>query len=329
MKAALIERYRGPLQLRDVPRPVPSEGELLVQVKAASVNPVDFKIREGKLKPLIRYRMPLVLGQDLSGVVVESRSAKFKAGDEIYARLDKDRIGAWAEYALVRESAAAPKPLKLGHVEAASIPLVGLTAWQAMVDIGRVGPGSRVLIHAGSGGVGTFAIQLAKHLGAWVATTAGARNLELVRSLGADEAIDYRAARFDEVLEDLDFVLDTQGGETLRRSFSVVKRGGCVVSIGGLPDAKFALKWGSNPLLVASLFLMTLPETLLARKAGARYEYLFMHADGAALARIAELLDAGAIHPVIDKTYPLDEIAAALSYSESGRATGKVVIQFA
>src|SRR5439155_9152708 len=252
--------------------------------------------------------------------------SRFKPGNEVYARLDKDRIGTFAEFALVRETAAAAKPLKLTHVEAASIPLVGLTSWQAMIDIAHLQPGQRVLIHAGSGGVGTFAIQLAKHLGCHVATTAGARNVELVRNLGADQIIDYRAQQFDEVLSDLDFVLDTQGGETLLRSFSVVKRGGCIVSIGGLPDAKFARNWGLNPILVLALGFMTRKETRLSRRAGVRYEYLFMRASGDQLARIAELIDGGIIRPVIDKTYPLDQIGAALAYSESGRATGKVVI---
>ena len=325
MKAAVIHAYRGPVRIEDVPRPVPGDGDLLVQVRAASVNPVDLKIRAGNLKVLTPYRMPLTLGNDLSGTVV-SGGTRFKPGDEIYARLDKDRIGAFAEYALVRESAAALKPARLSHIEAASIPLVGLTSWQSMVEIGKVGPGSRVLIHAGSGGVGTFAIQLAKHLGAWVATTAGARNLDLVRSLGADQAIDYRAQEFDTVLSDLDFVLDTQGGETLLRSFSTVKRGGCIVSIGGLPDAKFARAWGLNPFLVLALRFMSRKETRLSRRAGVRYEYLFMRASGDQLARIAELIDGGIIRPVIDKTYPLDQIGAALAYSESGRATGKVVI---
>jgi len=325
VKAAVIHAYRGPVRIEDVPRPVPGDGDLLVQVRAASVNPVDLKIRDGQLKVLTPYQMPLTLGNDLSGTVVEG-GTRFKPGDEIYARLDKDRIGAFAEYALVRESAAALKPARLSHIEAASIPLVGLTSWQSMVEIGKVGPGSRVLIHAGSGGVGTFAIQLAKHLGAWVATTAGARNLDLVRSLGADQAIDYRAQEFDTVLSDLDFVLDTQGGETLLRSFSTVKRGGCIVSIGGLPDAKFARAWGLNPFLVLALRFMSRKETRLSRRAGVRYEYLFMRASGDQLARIAELIDGGIIRPVIDKTYRLDQIGAALAYSESGRATGKVVI---
>ena len=328
MKAARIHAYGEPVRVEDVPRPAPGSGDLLVQVRAASVNPVEFKIRDGKVKTLIKDKFPLTLGNDLSGTIVEIGAgvSRFKPGDEVYARLDKDRIGTFAEFALVRETAASLKPLKLSHVEAASIPLVGLTSWQAMVDIAHLQPGQRVLIHAGSGGVGTFAIQLARHLGCWVATTAGARNAELVRGLGADQVIDYRTQQFDEVLSDLDFVLDTQGGDTLLRSFSVVKRGGCIVSIGGIPDAKFARNWGLNPLLVLALRIMTRRETKLSKNRGIRYEYLFMHASGDELSRIGELLDAGTIKPVIDKTYPLDQIGAALAYSESGRATGKVVI---
>lgn len=328
MKAAVIHRYRETARIEELARPSPGSGDLLVQVRAASVNPVDFKIRDGKLKTLLRYPMPLVLGNDLSGTVVAVGAgvSSFKPGDEVFARLDKDRIGAFAEFALVRETAAARKPARLSHLEAASLPLVGLTSWQAMVDTAKLQPGARVLIHAGSGGVGTFAIQLAKHLGCWVATTAGARNLELVRGLGADQAIDYRTQQFDEILSDLDFVLDTQGGETLLRNFSVVKRGGCIVGIGGLPDARFARAWGLNPFLVLALGFMSRKETRLARKRSVRYHYLFMHASGDQLSRIAELADGGMIRPVIDRTFPLAEIAAALAYSESGRATGKVVI---
>ena len=326
MKAARIHRYGGPVVLEEVARPAPGEGDLLVQVKAASVNPVDFKIRDGKVKVLVRDRFPLTLGSDLSGVVVESRSEKFKPGDEIFARLDKDRIGSFAEVALVRDTAAALKPARLSHVEAASLPLVGLTSFQALVDLGHVQPGQRVLIHAGSGGVGTIAIQLAKHLGAWVATTVGARNAELVKRLGADQAIDYKAQRFDEELRDLDFVLDTQGGETLQRSFKTLRRGGTLVSVGGVPDAKFARAWGLNPLLVLALRFMSRKETALAAKHGVRYEYLFMRADGAELAQLAALVDQRKLQPVIDRTFKLDEIEEALAYSEAGRATGKVVV---
>jgi alcohol dehydrogenase len=326
MRAATIHRYRGEIRLEDRPRPEPGPGDLLVQVRAASVNPVDFKIREGKLKALVRDRFPLVMGSDLSGTVVESRGTRFKAGDDVFARLDKDRIGTFAEFALVREGAAAPKPASLSHVEAASIPLVGLTAWQALIDIAHVQRGQRVLIHAGSGGVGSFAIQLAKHLGAWVATTVGARNVELVRGLGADEALDYRTERFDERLRDIDFVLDTQGGATLWRSFSVVRRGATVVSIGGLPDLKFARAWKMSPIYWLPLAWLSRRETRLARQTSARYEYLFMSPSGAQLEEIGALLAAKTIRPVVDRTFPLDQVVAALAYSESGHATGKVVI---
>lgn len=331
MKAVVIHRYGGPeaVGIEEIPEPVPGSSDLLVQVRAASVNPVDSKIRAGMIKPLVRYQMPLVLGNDLSGTVraVGSGVSRFKPGDEVFARLDKDRIGAFAGLALVCESAAARKPARLTHVQAASIPLVGLTAWQALIDIGRVQRGQRVLIHSGSGGVGTLAIQLAKHLGAWVATTAGARNLELVRRLGADQAVDYRAARFEEVLRDLDFALDTQGGETLSRTFAAMKHGGCIVSIGALPDVKFAREWGVNPFLLPALAWLTRKETRLSRLLGVRYQYLFMRADGAQLQQIAGLLEEGVIEPVIDKTFPLDRAVEALAYAESGHATGKVVLE--
>lgn len=330
MKAARIHRYGGnhEVHIDEVQPPLPGSGDLLVQVRAASVNPVDFKIREGKLKRVTPYPLPLTLGCDFSGTVAEVGPGvtRFKPGDEVFARLHKDRLGAFAEYVVAHETAVAFKPPRLSHVEAASIPLAGLTAWQALVDIGKLQPGARVLIHAGSGGVGTFAIQLAKHLGAWVATTVGARNLELVRRLGADQAIDYRAEQFDEVLSDLDFVLDTQGGETLRRSFSTVKRGGCIVGIGGLPDAKFARAFRMNPLLVLALAFLSRKETRLAKERGVRYQYLFMHASGDQLSRIAELLDGGVIQPVVDRTWPLEQVREALAYVESGRATGKVVL---
>jgi len=330
MKAAVIHRYgkNDQIQIEEITKPQPLQNELLVSVRAASVNPVDFKIRAGALKQIVPYRLPLVLGNDLSGVVVSvgASVSRFKVGDEVFARLDKDRIGAYAEFALVRETAAAHKPANLSHVEAASIPLVGLTAWQALVDIAKLSPGQSVLIHAGSGGVGTFAIQLAKHLGATVATTVGARNSDLVKALGADQIIDYKSQRFDELVKDVDVVFDTQGGDTLERSFRVVKRGGTVVTVGGVPDAKFAKAWGLNPLLVLALRFLTRRITRAAEQRGAKFEYLFMHADGAELGEIAKLLDAGAIRPVIDRTFPLASIRDALAYTETGRTVGKVVV---
>jgi alcohol dehydrogenase len=280
---------------------------------------------------LLTYAMPLILGNDLAGDVeaVGPGVTKFKVGDAIYSRLDKDRIGAIAEYALVRETAAAHKPATADYAQAASLPLVGLTTWQALIDIAKLQAGQRVLIHAGSGGVGTFAIQLAKHLGAHVTTTASEKNRALVSSLGADEVIDYKTTRFEDVAKDQDVVFDTQAGDTLIRSFESVKPGGVVVTIGGRPDAKFARAWGLSLPLVWILGFLNRKVDRLARAKNVHFEYLFMHASGEQLAKIAALVDQGAIKPVLDKTFALAEAAEAISYVESGRAVGKVVIRVA
>lgn len=329
MKALAIRHYKGPMELMELPRPVPAPGDLLVRVRAASVNPVDYKIRAGGVKVMVPYTFPLILGNDLAGDVeaVGPGVTKFKVGDAVYARLDKDRIGAIAEYALVRESAAATKPSRLDYVQAASLPLVGLTAWQVLVDIAHLQAGQKVLIHAGSGGVGTFAIQLAKHLGAQVATTASARNHALVKELGADVVIDYKTTRFEDVVRDQDVVFDTQAGETLLRSFEVIRPGGIVVTVGGRPDGKFARTWGLSPPLVWILGFLNRKVARLARKKGARFEYWFMHASGEQLAKIGALVDEGVIKPVLDKTFDLESAAEAVSYVESGRAVGKVVVR--
>jgi NADPH:quinone reductase-like Zn-dependent oxidoreductase len=254
---------------------------------------------------------------------------RFKKGDAIYACLDKDRIGAFAEFAVVREGAAALKPADVTFEEAASLPLVALTAWQALVEIGEVRSNQRVLIQAGSGGVGSVAIQLAHHLGATVFTTVGQRNVELVKRLGADVAIDYRSARFEEVAEDCDMVLDSAGGDTLVRCFECVKPGGVVVSIGSTPSAAFARSWGLNPMIVMVISVMSWKVTAAARRRSARYEYLFMRANGEQLKEITRLVERGVIKPLIDRVFPLDQVRDALAYSESGRATGKVVIKVA
>lgn len=331
MKAAIIDRYgkNDLVRVSDVPIPSLGDLDLMVQVRAASVNPVDTKIRDGKLKILLKYHFPLVLGNDLSGVVtaVGSRVKRLEVGDAVYARLDKERMGAFAEYAAVSEGAAASKPKNVTFEEAASLPLVALTAWQALVELGKLSSGQRVLIHAGSGGVGTVAIQLAHYLGATVLTTVGQRNVDLVKRLGADIAIDYRSARFEEVAKDCDLVLDSAGGETLLRSFDCVKRGGVVVSIGSTPSAAFARTWGLNPLLVFVIGLMARKVMSASRRQGARYVYLFMCADGEQLRQITKLVESGAIKPLVDKIFPLDEVRNALAYSESGRETGKVIIK--
>src|SRR4051812_3125899 len=331
MKALAIRRYKGPMQVMELPRPEVGPGELLVRVRAASINPLDYKIRDGGVKVLLPYSFPLILGNDLAGDVeaVGPGVTKFKVGDAIYSRMDKDRIGAIAEYALVRESAAAKKPTRLDYAQAASLPLVGLTAWQVLVDIAQLKAGQKVLIHAGSGGVGTFAIQLAKHLGAHVTTTASARNQALVKSLGADVVIDYKTTRFEDVAKDQDVVFDTQGGETLLRSFESVKSGGMVVTVGGRPDAKFARAWGLSLPLVWILGFLNRKVDGLARKKGARFEYLFMRPSGAQLEKIGALVDQGVIKPIVDRAFPLEAAAEAVSYVESGRAVGKVVIRVA
>src|SRR5215207_3879532 len=333
MKAAIIDRYGSNdlVRLAEVAVPTMGPTDLLVRVRAASVNPLDVKTRAGQVKVLLKYRFPLVLGSDLAGEVAEvgAEVTRFRKGDAVYARLDAERIGAFAEYAVVRDGAAAVKPTNVTFEEAASLPLVALTAWQALVEIGKLGAGQRVLIHAGSGGVGSIAIQLARHLGATVFTTVGRRNVELVERLGADVPIDYRSERFEDVARDCDLVLDSQGGDTLVRSFECVRPGGVVVSIGGTPSAAFARRWGLNPLLVLALGVMSWKATAAARRHKARYEYLFMRADGEQLREITRLVEGGVIKPLVDKVFPLQQVRDALAYSEAGRATGKVVITVA
>jgi len=332
MKAAVIDRYGSNDVVRVADSDIPTLGvtDLLVRVHAASVNPVDIKTREGKLKTLLKYRFPLVLGNDLAGVVSEvgSRVTRFKKGDPVYARVDKHRIGTFAEFAAVRDGAAALKPANVTFEQAASLPLVALTAWQALVEIGRLSAGQRVLIHAGSGGVGSVAIQLARHIGATVFTTVGKRNVDLVKRLGANVAIDYRSERFEDVAKDCDVVLDSAGGDTLVRCFECVKPGGVVVSINSsTPSPAFARSWGLNPILVLAIRVLSRKTLAAARKHKARYEYFFVHADGEQLGEIARLVESGAITPLVDTVFRLEEVRDALAYSESGRATGKVVIK--
>ena len=333
MQALFIRNYGDATALEFGERPEPEIGpdDLLVAVLAASVNPIDFKIRDGKVRHLVPATLPLVLGSDLCGRVLRVGDAvtAFKPGDVVYARLDKRRIGSFAERAAVRASDAALKPRNLSAVQAASLPLAALTAWQALVDIGGLQVGQRVLIHNGSGGVGTLAIQIAKHLGAQVATTVGARNRELALKLGADRVIDYKHEAFDQVLKDCDLVFDMQGGDTLLRSFSVVRRGGTVVSVGGVPSVAVARAMGAKLPIRLALALMNRRINARARAVGARYEYLFMSPSGAQLAQLAALFDSGTLEPVIDRTYPLREAAQALAYVEAGHATGKVVVEVA
>jgi alcohol dehydrogenase len=331
MKAFIIDSYGGADHVRAGETPVPEvgESEVLVQIHAAGINPLDSKIRNGEFKQILPYGLPLVLGNEAAGIVVRVGSGvqRFKPGDEVYTRPRKTRIGTFAEYIAIAEDDVALKPKALTMEEAASIPLVGLTAWQALIERANLKKGQKVLIHAGSGGVGTFAIQLAKHVGATVATTASAANFDLVKRLGADIAIDYRKDDFEKILYDYDVVLNSLGGETLEKSLRVLKPGGKLISISGPPDSDFAKDIGASLILSVAMRLLSYR---IRRKAGrrqVRYSFLFSIASGDQLREISPLLDAGIIRPVVDRVFPFESTKDAMAYVETGRAKGKVVVK--
>lgn len=328
MRAARLHAYGPPeaLVVEDCPAPRPGPRDVLVEVHAASVNPVDCKIRSGGQRGAVRLRLPWILGLDLSGVVRDVGTAvrRFRIGDEVFSSPTHRRPGTYAELCAIHEDEAALKPARLSHLEAASIPLVGLTAWRCLVTVAGLGQGQRVLIPAGAGGVGSFAIQLAKHLGAVVTATASARNLELVRSLGADRVVDYARERPSDVVRDQDVVLDTLGHEEQRRMLATLRRGGCLVSIvTGLPEA--TKRHGPN-LGLAATALGILGLRLAGWRRGVRATAAVRRPDGATLARIGELCDRGTIRPLIDRVFPLDRIADAHHHAETGHARGKIVI---
>lgn len=331
MKAVVIDRFGSNEVVRagEMPDPALRDEDVLVEIHAASVNPLDLKIREGKLKLILPYRLPLILGNDLAGVVLRVGPGvrRFKPGDEVYARPDKDRIGAFAELIAIREASVAIKPKRLTMEEAASIPLVGLTAWQALVERAQLKAGQKVLIHAGSGGVGTIAVQLAKRLGAIVATTTSTANLDWVKGLGADIVIDYRKDDFEATLSDYDVVLDTLGGEVLEKSLRVLKPGGKLVSIAGPPDPDFAREIGASWVLTLAMRLLSRRIRSSAKRLGVNYSFLFMRSSGDQLREIGSLIDAGLIRPVVDRVFPLESTKEALAYVEKGRAKGKVVVR--
>jgi len=331
MKAFVVDRYQrqAALRLADMPTPEPREDEVLVEVHAAGVNLLDAKIRNGEFKLILPYRLPLVLGHDVAGVVVKvgPQVRQFKVGDEVYARVDDFRIGTFAEFVAVKEASLALKPRGLTMEEAASIPLVGLTAWQALVDKAGLGKGQKVFIQAGSGGVGTFAIQLAKHLGATVATTTSTTNVALVKGLGADVVIDYKTQDFEDVLRDCDVVLNSQDGKTLEKSLRVLKRGGKLVSISGPPDPEFGKEVAAPGFVRLLMRLLSSGVRRRARGLGVGYSFLFMKASGSQLHEITRLVEAGAIRPVMDRVFPFASTNEALAYVEAGRAKGKVVVR--
>lgn len=329
MKAFILDRYKNKsLRFGDLPEPVLGSGDVLVEVHAAGLNPLDVKIRDGEFKPILPYRPPLALGHDVAGTVVQVGTGvrRLKLGDEVYARPRDGRIGTFAQFIAIDEADVALKPRSLSMKEAASVPLAGLTAWQVLVERANVKRGQKVLIHAGSGGVGIFAIQLAKHLGATVATTASTTNAALVKSLGVDIVIDYKKQDFEKILSGYDVVLNSLDGKTLEKSLGVLKPGGKLISISGPPDPDFARQQGLNWVLRQVLRLLSASIRRKARGKRVGYSFLFMRANGEQLSELASLIDAGIIRPVVDRTFPFEATNEALAYVETGRAKGKVVV---
>jgi len=331
MRALVLSGYGGADQtaLADVPQPVPRRNELLVRVHAAVLNPVDYKTRAGALKGIHKYPLPIVMGNELSGVVEATGGGvtRFAIGERVFARVDKRTMGGFAEYAVVHEDHAAPMPASLDFPPAAAVPLAGLTALQALRDELHLRAGDRIFIPGGAGGVGTFAIQLAKELGADVATTASSRGEALVKRLGADVVVDYQNERFEDKLSGYDCAFDLLGGDTLARLWPILKRGGRVVSIAGMPEPMTALKdLGGGYGLAALFWVASFTTRWRAARHGASYRYLFMHPSGADLAYLASLIEAKKLEVIMDRVFPFAEAKEAMAYLETGRAKGKVVL---
>ena len=329
MKAFVVEHYgKDGLRAADVAMPEVGDGDVLVKVSAAGVNPLDKMVRDGEFKRLLKYRTPFVLGHDVAGVITQVGSAvrAYQVGDEIYARPRDLRIGTFAEYIAIDQHDVAHKPASLSLLEAAAVPLVSLAAWQVLVDRAHAQPGQKILVHAGSGGLGSTVIQLAKHLGATVATTARGENAELVRNLGADVVVDYTQVDFADVLSGYDVVLDSRGGENLERSLTVLRPGGQAIGVAGPPDPRFAKQLGAPKYVGVVMRLLSRKVRRQARKLGVSYSFLFVQASGGQLSELASLYDAGRLRPIIDNTFPFDQTIEALAYVERGRANGKVII---
>lgn len=329
MKAAVIHRYGGPEVLSIEERPAPSVGprDVLIDVVAASLNPLDFKIRSGKTKPVIRIPMPIALGCDVAGTVaaVGAEVTTFVRGDAVYARLEKLRMGGLAEQVAADASVVARKPSSISFEQAAAIPLAALTSLQALRDVAALQPGQHVLIQAGAGGVGSLAIQIAKVMGLHVTTTTSTKNVELVRELGADDVIDYTQESPSARAYDLDAVFETLGGASEYEALGLVKRGGIVVGVGGLPDVPFArqhMRGYMRPLV----WLITIRRRARAVQCGVRFAYLFMRPDGAQLAELAAWIDTGKLRPILHRTYPFAQLPEAFAELERGRARGKIVV---
>ena len=331
MKAFTINRYSKDdrLKLVDLPKPIIKENEVLIEIHSASVNQLDAKIKTGEFKLLLPYKFPLILGHDAAGIITEvgSKVSRFKVGDEVFSRPADFKIGTFAEYIAINENDVALKPKNMTMDQAASVPLVALTAWQTFIEKAHLQKGQKVFIQAGSGGVGTIAIQFAKHLGATVATTTSADNFDLVKSLGADIVIDYKTEDFETILKDYDLVLNSQDPKTLEKSLRILKAGGKAISISGPPDAAFAKEIGLSWFMKIAIFFLSRKIKSQAKKLGVDYSFLFMQANGKQLSEISSLIEAGVIRPIIDKVFPFEQTNEAMSYVASGRAKGKVIVK--
>jgi len=331
MKAFVLKSYGKSAQLEfsDIARPTIKPNEILVRVHAVGLNPIDTMIPKGTFKPIIKLQLPATMGSDLAGIVVEvgGMVTRFKAGDAVFASVFDLGTGSLAEFAVVPESVAAMKPENLDFVQAASIPMVGLTSWQALRERAKLQPGQKVFIPGGSGGIGTFAIQLAKHFGAKVGTTTSTGNVELVRRLGADAVVDYKKQEFEDVLQGYDVVLGSVRGDLIEKSLKILKPNGVIVSLVGPLDKAFAISRGMNFLMKFVFGLMSRKIIRQARKRNIEYSFLFVHPDGHQLGEIGRLLEEGHILPVIDKAFPFEQTNEALTYLEEGRAKGKVVVK--
>ncbi|GAA3036843.1 NADP-dependent oxidoreductase [Gordonia defluvii] len=328
MKAFTVNRY-GPdaLHLSDIPVPSVGAHDVLVEVRAASINPLDKMVRNGEFKQLLKYQRPFVLGHDVAGVITQVGAGvrDFKVGDEVYSRPRDLRIGTFAEFIAIDADDVALKPRSLSFEEAGAVPLVALTAWQSLVDVARVKPGQKVLVHAGAGGLGSTVIQVAKHLGAYVATTARTNDEDKVRELGADEVIDFTKQDFADVLGGYDVVLDSLGGPNLEKSLTVLKPGGLAIGVVGPPDPAFAKQLG-QPMLVPVMALLGRKVRKQAQKLRVHYRFFFMRASGAQLKTLAALYDDGTLRPVLDRAFDFNQTLEAMAYVEQGKANGKIVV---
>lgn len=328
MRAYVVERYKHPIVAAELADPIAGDHDVIVEIHAAGVNVIDEKIRVGEFKLLMPNKVPFALGHDLAGVVVAlgPKVTRFSVGDEVFGCSRESKIGSFAERLAVHEDDLALKPSGLSMIEAASAPLVALTAWQTLIEVGDVKPGQKVFIQAGSGGVGTWAIQLARHLGATVATTASASSEDFLKDLGADTVIDYKTANFAELLSGYDLALDSLGGAAVESTLRILRPGGTAIGIAGPPDPAFARRRNlAFPLRIA-MTALSFKARRLARRLGVTYQFWLMHEDGAQLNEIARLVEAGTLRPVIDRTFSFEQTPEALEYVAAGRSKGKVVI---